>query len=258
VAYRSWLNDIKVIQDLGDHCQALTFRKPEDEKREIKYEEKWRARTQQNIPVADESKFAFGSRMHDSWVEWIKRSRGEFRLRINNDLAHHFVYELSEMLEIAQPDDFEAWVAPVDLVFEDPVYVNAVREYPGGKLRWTEWENLGRRNQDKPEQFLRDWFFEQDGRLQWIAELWRTRVNDLSNKLYLLVDCSIARAEDGRAQAIRDILGLPAEQIWTDLVNGVDQGDDWHGWSAVYAYIEKRMAARGIQANDFKLNLNRI
>lgn len=267
MAYRSWLKDVKTIHDLGAHCHNLSFRSPEDDARIERYEEKWRARFNAPIPVQEEYQYAFRSGMHDSWVEWIKRSPGELRIRINNDLCQHFVGQICKMLDIHIPTflnttydrdidksaDIIDWIAPVDLVFEDPIYVNAVRQELEGKLRWSGWENAGRQKPFQADQFLYDWFFEQDGRIQCIAAIWSRRPGSkVGDTLYLLVDCSRARAEDGREQAIKKLLGPGAAAIWNDFQAGVDIGDSQDKWTHAYAYIERRMEARGLKLQDLR------
>lgn len=268
MAYRSWFKDVKSIHDLGEHCHHLNFDKPEDDARCMKYEEKWRARFDAPIPVDEQYQFAYRSGMHDSWVEWIKRTPGELRIRVNNDLAQHYVGQIAEMLGIhiptflnttyrrdidkgTQPTD---WLAPVDLIFDDPVYVNAVRQAPEGKLRWSEWEDVGRRKEPfEADPFLYDWFFEQDGRIQCVVAIWAHRPGRwLSTTLYLLIDCARVRAEDHRERAIRDLLGPAAADVWNDFLNGVDIGGAEDKWTNAHAYIEKRMEVRGIRLKNFR------
>lgn len=273
MAYRSWLKDVKSIHDLGEHCHSLNFRKPEDEARGDKYDQKWLQRLRADIPVKPEDKFAFGTRMHDSWVEWAKRDQNQLKIRVNNDFAQHFVQQICQMLgihvstflntkyrqdiDLAQqgPD----LVTPVDLVFEDVCYVNSVRYGPGGTLRWAEWRNLGRRERTyEADAFLYDWFFQQGGRIQWICEIWNpTSSNALSSSQFLLVDCSLARAEDGRSKAIGDVFPQAVTDIWNDLLSGEDLDPNRDPWNQVRECIQKSMERRSLKLNDLMPEIER-
>lgn len=264
MAYRSWLKDVRSIHDLGEHCHSLSFRKPEDEDRDVKYDEKWLARLRSDIPVAPEFQFAFGTRMHDSWIEWVKRTSGEFRIRVNNDLAQEFMGVVTDKLDIHVPTVLNTiygretkpitgdWLAPVDLVFHDPAYVNAVRTDASGHLKWAEWEDIGpRRDRSMLDQFLYDWFFEQDERIQCIIQIWSPMTGDGSSYLYLLMDCSKATAQDYRAQAISQTLSPLAAQVWTDMVSG---DSDYRGWPHIYEYVENRLQTLNRSWDDLRPN----
>lgn len=264
MAYRSWLKDVRTIHDLGEHCHNLSFRKPEDESRDIKYDEKWLARLRSDIPVAPEFNFAFGTRMHDSWIEWVKRTSGEFRIRINNDLVHEFMGVVTAKLDIHVPTVLNTiygreakpitgdWLAPVDLVFHNPSYVNAVRADAAGHLKWAEWEDIGpRRGRSKLDQFLYDWFFEQDGHIQCVIQIWSPAMGDGPASLYLLVDCDSASAQDYRAQAVSEVLSPTAAQIWTDMISGVDE---FRGWPHIYEYVENRLETLNCSWDDLRPN----
>jgi hypothetical protein len=254
MAYRSWLKDVKSIHDLGDHCYVYDEDAPNCEEREAKYDEKWLARLKMDLPVAPEHRAFYGSKMHDSWVQSIERTKHELRLTLNCINADVFAAGLAHILEVKSP----AVVWPVDLILRDPVYVNAVRHTPEGKLRWADWESLkgGNGPCDGPE-FLSDWFHEQECRLQWIAEIWdyRDGLGRVSPSLYLMVDCAEALAEDRRAAALAKTFGDGVLPLWTDAVSGVDQDSEPRGIWAVdtmYEYLQRRMTAHQLTAAYFR------
>ncbi len=263
MAYRSWLKDVRKIQDLGPHCHNLSFKKPEDDARDVKYLEKWLAQLRSEIPVAPESQFAFGCRMHDSWIEWIHRDSMELKIRINNDLAQKYLETITDVLEIhiptflntkykwPHPLEVNDWVAPVELIFEDPVYVNAVRVGPSGELRWTDWETAGRKSgQWQADQYSREWFFCQDGRIQCIVYLWSINVGKgLSDELYLLIDCKKARATDYRESALSQVLTPLAGEIWREMISG---NHEYKGWGHEYEFLENRLKHYGSTFEDLR------
>jgi hypothetical protein len=255
MAYRSWLKDVKSIHDLGEHCYISDWDAPDCDKRETKYQEKWLARLKMDLPVAPEHRVFYGTKMHDSWVQRISRTPKELRMTLNCINADVFASGLAHILKVKSP----AVVWPVDLILRDPVYVNAVRHTPEGKLRWADWESLegGDDPCDGPE-FLFDWFHEQEGRLQWIAEIWDYRDGSgrVSPSLYLLVDCAEAVAEDRRATALAKAFGDSVLPLWKDALSGVDQGSEPYGiWvvDAMFNYLNRRMAANGLKASDFSV-----
>jgi len=118
---------------------------------------------------------------------------------------------------------------------------------PDSKLRFADVDRI---HSDRPQggdEFLYDWFFQQDGRIQWIAEIWLhpRRSERLSQAMYLMIDCEKATAEDRRAAALEKVFGPAVLPIWSDYLTGVDVGDSPHGlvvWDDMVAFIRRRLA----------------
>lgn len=215
-------------------------------------ERKDRERARMPIPVDEPHVAYFGSRMHDSWPVEVERTTTQFRLTLNSIEGGSFAGVLSSLLEVEVEDD----VWPVDLILHDPVYVRAARYGPEGELRFADWENIG-----KPVgehvlgyQFLYDWFHQQDGRLQWIAEIWggiewRSK---WSSSLFLMVDATRASAVDRRREAMVKAFGEAAGVLWDELKN--EPYSVYYG-GALEDFLVRRMRHYGWTASDFELDL---
>lgn len=159
------------------------------------------------LPVADDHKDLFGSAMHDSGIFSLELRHKELFLRLDNIEAQDFARVYSKHIgkEIADVP------MPVELVCHDVDYVNAVRAKSLGHLVWTDWEAL-LKDPVRQTEFLYDWFYEQDGRLQWIVTLY------LRGFLYLMVDCSSASAIDRRRSTLVKLFDETAGQFWDQVL----------------------------------------
>ncbi len=80
-------------------------------------------------------------------------------------------------------------------------------------------------------QFLYDWFIEQDGRIQWIAEIDSRgkRGGKLSSSVYLMVDCARVSAIDLRENAVRKAYGDAGAALWRDVTIGSEDCPPFKG-----------------------------
>jgi hypothetical protein len=192
--------------------------------------------------------------MHDSWPVAVERTSEVFRLTLNSIDGRYFADMLASHFGL----DIGGIDVPVDLLLHNPSYVRAARYGIRGELRFEEWENLGNPISEHVSgfQFLYDWFHEQDGRIQWIADIWGGQHwrGKLSSSLYLMVDATHATAVDRRRSALEKVFGLAAGLVWQDVLDGVDQ----EGYPYIFAggmedFLARRIRHYGFGAGDFRL-----
>lgn len=233
MAYRSWLRDVRRIEDLGEHCHNLEWTEANEPRMEEK-EEKWLARLRRDdIPVSPEYKNFFGSRMHDSYIQSITRQDERVEVFLHNDWCDEFVkahYRI-EGIEASVP------LAPVTLIAEDVCYSTICQPDREGYLKWQDSPKIFDKTKvDYGIPFSADWFFQQDGRIQWIVEY--LNVGPFGRS-YLLVDCGHVKAYDGRFVAIEKAFGEELAQAWLD----VRQHFSTHPWGSML--IEDFLRVRG-------------
>lgn len=242
---KSWLAEAKSIHDLGS-WYYLPKPGVYDEKQDMRKEAKWLEQLRKPLPVEPQYVKFFGSRMHDSWVMGIERSPDVLRVRLDNCEADMYAFNLAGVLDM-EPVPSQ-W--PVDLLLHDPRYVRGVRHDPQGNLRFAEWENIRSCEPQKGDQFLHDWFFEQDGRLQWIADIWSWEQGrgKLSTSMWLLVDCARATAEDYRSPAIKRAYGPGGLTLWEHA------HANFKGLWGIYSmrdFLTEGIASFGLKPKDF-------
>lgn len=128
MAYRSWLEDVKRINDLGDFCHNLEWTE-ENEALIEAFDQKWLERiTADDLPVDSYSKAFFGSRMHDSFVQSIVRTGSKMKITLHNDYAEEFVKAYFRV----QGTEFQMPLLPIFLTFEDVCYSgNCIQDQDG-------------------------------------------------------------------------------------------------------------------------------
>jgi len=210
-------------------------------------------RLRQPIPVAEKWRPYFGSRMHDSWVMGLERTPEAVRLTLDSINADIFAIGLADVLLVDRVR--RQW--PVDLLFHDPVYMRAARYKPDGGLTFFDTRQFKSVEPQKGLQFLNDWFFEEDGRLQWIAGIdvseWRRRPN-LSHSAFLMIDCKRVSAVDRCADALQKAFGKAVLPLWQDAITGIDVGDKPYGcWSmpTMESFLLRRLSHHGLKRADF-------
>jgi hypothetical protein len=243
---RSWLAKAKSIHDIGGMFYAPKAGEPWDLERDARAEEKWGKLTRRPLPVEEAFARYYGSRMHDSTVMGIDRDKGRLRIRLDSIDARDFARILARVLDVPEVET----LYPVDLLLHDPQHVRAARAGISGELRFTKWESL------EDVEFLYDWFFEQDGRLQWIAQLYAFLGHDtaLSPDVYLLVDAARVTAEDRCPAAFARAYSAPAARLYEDALAGRDDRPiDFNVFDSPQTeeYILRRMGAHGLTFADF-------
>lgn len=217
MSYRSWLKDVKHVGDLGQQLVPLDWKRPDWDKRDAVQQEKWSALYKKPIPVAPEYARYFGCGLHDSWVAGHERDGNEFVLKMDSDHAHEFMIHLGLYVDL----DLPTFTYPVDLLCHDVEFVRWARTDPLGYLKHSHPE-LRPLDEDRrcSDQLIHDWFFEQDGRLQWIVHLHSWLENPgLKNQytMFLMVDCASVSADDRCLDAITDNYGPKAGLLWKEF-----------------------------------------
>lgn len=251
MATRSWLAKAKSIHDLGAHFYVPKSKHSWVEEREDKAEDKWLERLQRPKPVAEKWLPFFGSRMHDSWVMGVERNADEVRVRLDCIHADIFAIGLAEVLVIDRIR--RQW--PVDLVFHQPHHLRAARHLPSGGLRFYDVRRLYSTGPQEGPQFLHDWFFDEDDRIQWISEIWNWESNSKESKsIYLMIDCERVSVVDRRAKVLASVFGPAVLSLWSDALAGVgadeERNDIWH-LRGMEPYLRRRIAHHALKRADF-------
>lgn len=181
MAYRSWLRDVKCIEDIG----AL----PVDETPEQL--ERWSERAKfRPVGVSEKDFEFFQRRCHDSSVLWINRKEEKFEIAYSDDLSSELRFAIDGLLGISTPNA----VFPVILTFENCLYVNFATPDKSGSLRWFDIDAIDSRQVER-NTFPRDelvcgWLFEQDSRIQAVMSACRYNENEpFRTEFYALIDC---------------------------------------------------------------------
>jgi len=252
MAYTSWLAEVKDVRAIGGDFFRWTANEALDDKRSELADERWRRNFDRPLPVAYPDRLFYGASMHDSWVLGIERGKNVLRVRLNSIQARDFMAILAAELDLPRVEG--PW--PVDLLLHDPVYVRAARSDRTGGLRFEDPHRLGEGNGLTDAEFLYDWFWEQDGRLQWVAQLytgdrWRAA---LSNEVFLMVDCAQASAADLCPGAMERAYGAAARMLYEEArANGENAEEPFNLWNerGLEDSLAERLTAHGLTREDF-------
>jgi hypothetical protein len=256
MAYRSWLKDVKHVGDLGQQLVPLDWKKPDIEERERLADERWSALYKKTLPVSLEHSRYFGCGLHDSWVVGHERTESEFVLKMDSDHAHEFMIHLGLYVDL----DVPLFTFPVDLRCHDVAYLRWARPDPRGVMRYSR-PNRRRLEDTKStsDTLIHDWFFEQDGRLQWIVHFW-AHLNEPglldSSCLFLMVDCASVSAEDGCRNAITTNYGPKAGLLWKEFWSQTDFL--FCDQPQLFALIETISKREGWTKNDLRQELLQV
>ncbi len=236
----SWLAKAKTVHDLGHPVYLPEPGQAWDDARQDRVDTKWSEFIKRPLPVSETDAPFFGTRMHDSWVMGINQTPEKVTVRLDSIEADIFVIDLCAELGIERIPS--QW--PVELICHQPVYVRAARHDPYGNLRFEDTRKIRSAVPQTGDEFLYDWFFEQDGRIQWIAEICSIRPErgKLSMAVYLMVDCARCTALDLRGNAIEKVYGQNARTIWNEVLRG---SDDCTPYQGIWAFGRMREFIRG-------------
>ena len=201
MAYRSWLKDVKRLDDLAKHLHFFPSSHT-DFDREWKLEEKmYKEIADRVLPVEIGQEKYFQGQLHDGHVLGYERTESSITLEIGNIL----VEELRIQIDAEMMVDREVDYSPVRLVFEGVTYANAVRPDPDGWLKWDDWEKWD----SSTDWFSRCWFHEQEGKVQWVGQFHKYREGKMkqSGDLFVLIDCDRVVAKPESERALRKRLG---------------------------------------------------
>ncbi len=214
MAYRSWLKDVTKVEDLANFLHSMKWSDATDERIDRKEAKGYGLSLNRDLPVDEKSNKYFGCGLHDGGVIGIKHESNRVEIHIDNgwadDFADHFYKKHS-----IQPRSVST---SVWLKFEGVNYFNAARHDLGGWLKWSDWKAWREINEYKTgaDTIVSDWFYQQDGKLQWIGEFTKDQSNDskLSGALYVLIDCERAYAVEESDKNRRAKMGDPCFEAW--------------------------------------------
>lgn len=241
MAYRSWLKDVRRINDLGQHLGHFPNNKEgwdrewESEKKLLKLLE---TRT---LPVDAASEIYYNGGLHDGFVYGITREKDRIEMTISNTWADYFSQEFYTETDQELVD----LMSPVRLVFEGVNYANGVRKDPEGWLRHDDWLHWSEQPKDHwRDNFVRCWFYEQGGKLQWIGEFRKqVQKRKLSDELFILIDCEKTYAMPESERTLRKSLGNDCYDAMK-YIESLPKGGPWV--PALRRYLdEKGIARRG-------------
>lgn len=254
MSYRSWLKDVTHINDIDPWQTSLNgchddYEKMEDTRWDRLFEY-WK----RPLPVDPEFRRFFNSSLHDSQFLELKRIKNKVIISINDLDAETLVNDTNDVLDIPHPQI----PIPIDLVFTDVDYCTSLRAGPNLTLRYDNIATAIPTDGEFHLNFLRDWFFEQENRLQWIANVhsWRVPSKKLDHSIYILIDCASATAIDRRLPALKKIYGPNIVPLWNDYLNRIDFTENIPHYpqfvGGFYDYFERRLPAHGLTWEDLR------
>lgn len=243
---KSWLSNAKRVEDIGGYSYWPIGGMEWDEKREERSEAKRQILVSKPLPVSDAIKPYFGCRLHDSSVLGLERTNKAARISLFNVNASDFARNLCQHLEL---DEIEI-VWKTDLCFEQPYCLRMAWPEPHRGLIFS-----------RPEvavgaDLISDWFFTEDSRVQWIAELWKSGNHSQSTTLYLMIDCERVDVVDHCITLFERHFGKGGRQLYLDALSAA-AGEDcmfnvYDGRDASIDFIKRRILVRGLVADDFR------
>lgn len=213
--------------------------KPWDEKRDDRAEAKKDAHIAKPLAVAEIYKPYFRCQLHDSTVVSHKRTDAAFTLSFDYIGAADFAHSLAEELELDPVE--EVW--RVDLNFLNPHLVRFATAKAHRGLLFKPVEEIDRCD------FLSDWFFTEDDRMQWIAEFWSA-----GGCHHLMVDCEDVSVIDHCPKLFEKHFGKGGARLYLDALERKDEHPiDFHVFDSWQTpdYIRRRIVANGLTQMDF-------
>ncbi|MBI1332490.1 MAG: hypothetical protein JST12_18915 [Armatimonadetes bacterium] len=235
MAYRSWLKDVRRLDDLSKYCHFFP-----NNHREWDREWKLEMNLAEDIwsaPIAVEPAMEryFRGALHDGHVLGLSRSKDQIEFSISNMELEMFVRDYDGETGIER----DTGHSPVRLRFEGVNYANAVRPDPDGWLKWDDWTNW----QSDADAFAWCWFHQQDGKTQWIG-VFRKYVEGRmkqSGDLFVLIDCESVSAWPESERALRKRIGDECYDAWL-YVNSLPPDEVW----LTMGHLRRYLDAKGI------------
>ncbi|MEI7576200.1 MAG: hypothetical protein WCK51_04855 [Armatimonadota bacterium] len=255
MAYRSWLKAVKHVGDLAQQFVPYDDCKPEASKRNKLSDERWLDAMKRQIPVAPEFLRYFGTRMHDSWVISQERTGDHIRIELDSIEGNVFCSQYGLWLDVEFPEP----LMPVELYCHDVRYARWARHDKTGWLKFAEPEFREiDPTRTMSDSFTYDFFFEQDGRIQWIALIraWPRYSDWHISDLFLMADCSGVSAVDHRANVILNHFGAKAGLMWHQFFNQTEF-DAWDQ-PQLFALFKSVSEREGWTKNDLRQELLQV
>ncbi len=208
MAYRSWLKDVKRLDDLAKFMHFFPRHHDEQDREwELEEQELALAKTPFRPKCLDDASAQyFEGWLHDGYVFGVERIADRLEITIQNSVIEIFCQDY--FAETNQERD--PVLSPVRLVFEGVNYANAVRADAEGWLKWDDWSKW-RSVEDLrcTDTFLRGWFYEQTGKTQWVGHFnkFNSFEAKLAHSLFVLIDCNRVTAKPESERALRKKLG---------------------------------------------------
>ena len=168
------------------------------------------------LPVDPGSERLFACRSKWGHVIDVKQERERVEILLFDVEAHSFVWEYCEIKGI----DVVECRALLILIFEGVTYCNSMYADPEGWLKhsdFSSWRSTDDLSSSDRQYY--DWFFEQDGHIQWVGEFMKydqkhpTRWQDS----YLVIDCKRVYGRDERTRAIKKAVGEECANLWEEF-----------------------------------------
>lgn len=180
----------------------------------------------------------FEGHLHDGYVYSAQRDGSRLEIAICDCVLEDFADQFFGEIEVEHEDV----QSPVRLVFEGVNYVNAVRADAEGWLKWDDWERWRPvTDRSQADTFVRGWFSEQDGHLQWIGYFrkWVPNLGNLDTDLFLLVDCERATAKPESERVLRKKMGDDCYEAYA-YINSLPPEEMWLARGHLRRYLESK------------------
>ncbi|MFM9872408.1 MAG: hypothetical protein ACKVQS_02955 [Fimbriimonadaceae bacterium] len=255
MSYRSWLKDVTHVNDIDPwHTSLDGFNDDFEKMNEARWEkllEYWK----RPLPIDPQYHRFFNSRLHDSQFYDFKRTQNKVVVSVNAIDADILAFEISDVHDIPQPKGSFL----IDLTFHEVNYCTTLRSTPSLSLRYDNIATALPADADFHMTFKRDWFFNQNQNLQWVAQImaWRSPTKKLDSYIYILVDCKKVSVIDRRLPALKKIFGPNIIPLWNDYLNRIDFPESPAYYpqfvGGFYDYFERRLPAHGLTWEDLRM-----
>jgi hypothetical protein len=239
VAYRSWLKDVKRLDDLATFLHFFPSNHREWDRENALEDKMYEQINNAPIPVNSNIEIYFQGGLHDGYVFGVERVKDTISISIANFYLDQFVTLYDTETDVDREVDY----SPVRLVFEGVNYANAVRPDPEGWLKWDDWETWD----SECDRFVRCWFHQQGGKVQWVGHFHkngkgRTKQN---SSLFILIDCERVTAKPETERALRKRLG---DECYYALmfVQALPQNEQWLYLGHLKQYLDEKGIPRRV------------
>ncbi len=239
MAYRSWLKDVKRLDDLATFMHFFP-NNHRDWDREWELEKNMYSQIENSpIPVDLGLEVYFQGYLHDGHVLGIERIQDTVTISIGNSQVEQVPSLVGEEMMV----DRDVGYSPVRLVFEGVNYANAVRPDPDGWLKWDSWTDM----KADSDTFLRCWFHEQEGKVQWVGQFHKHVKKRMkqSGDLFVLIDCDRVTAKPESERALRKRFGDECYEAMM-FIEGLPQEEKWLYLGHLKRYLDEKGIPRQI------------
>lgn len=248
MSYRSWLKDVKHVRDLGSHVYGSNETWQVQERRDEQY---FALRQEPLAQLGELWRYFYGA-FHDAYIVSFEHVGSDFKIVLEDvTWVDEFFRTLSQIVGL----DIKPATGFVTFWFQDVRYLTTLAARPDGVVRFSKYEQPG-----SEDCLYRDWWFSQDGRLQWVAQLdsFGVRRGLLNVGPFLVVDCEAVRVLDHRPSDIRRKYSTLVEQIWISYWQSLKAHDANQGVLSSRASLEDFLYEKGFTMNDLVRDLTEV